>query len=233
MAKFVLVHGAFQGGWVWKDVVKGLREAGHEAHAPTLSGCGYLEHGMVPGMDLHAYVKDVLGYLEEERLEDAILVAHSYSGMVCGGVLMTLPRDKRRLISVDAAIPDSDKCFAGLAGEPFRQMLEKHRLDSWRIKPWGLPVFGVEGEKGPWFQERLRPFPMEAFERPFPGAFDPASVRAIHISCRDTAAPFIRKMADKAITCGWPLLTMDGGHCPMVMRPEELTGLLMDAAERI
>jgi len=38
MYTFVLVHGAWHGGWCWARVATRLREAGHEVHTPTLAG---------------------------------------------------------------------------------------------------------------------------------------------------------------------------------------------------
>ena len=38
MATFVLVHGAWFGGWCWQKVIPLLEAAGHEVYAPTLAG---------------------------------------------------------------------------------------------------------------------------------------------------------------------------------------------------
>ena len=83
MATFVLVHGAFQGGWVWQKAAALLRSQGHEVHTPTFSGCGYLSQGMRQEDDLNTSVDGLLKYLEFEGLGEVILVAHSFSGMIC------------------------------------------------------------------------------------------------------------------------------------------------------
>ena len=44
MATFVLVQGAFVGGWCWRWVAPELRAAGHDVHAPTLTGLGERVH---------------------------------------------------------------------------------------------------------------------------------------------------------------------------------------------
>jgi pimeloyl-ACP methyl ester carboxylesterase len=77
MATFVLVHGGWQGGWSWRRVILHLRADGHEVVAPTLTGLGERRHllGCVEGLDTH--VKDVLGVIEYEDLEDVVLVGHS------------------------------------------------------------------------------------------------------------------------------------------------------------
>jgi len=40
MSNIVLIHGAYQGGWIWKPLAKVLRDKGHYVLAPTLEGCG-------------------------------------------------------------------------------------------------------------------------------------------------------------------------------------------------
>lgn len=226
MASFVLVHGAFQGGWVWKDVVARLQAAGHDAHVPTLSGCGYLSNGFKEGLGLHAYIQDVSNYFFFHDLTDVILVAHSYSGMVCAAVAQRMPQLIRRLVFVDAVIPESNRSFADLGGEAFQSMLEVHRTANWKVRPWPLPVFGVPENRADWFAPRLRDFPEAAFTALFPGEFDPGSVSSAFVACGATRNPLIRSMADRAGQLGWPVSSLDSDHSPMTTHPAQLADLL-------
>lgn len=219
MARFVFVHGAFQGGWVWKLVSDLLQEKGHEIHTPTLSGCGYLSHGLREGFDLNTYIDDIVDYIRTEDLKDVVLVAQSYSGMICGAVIAQVSELLRRAIFLDAVIPEQGRSFVDIAGAPFDQMLGKHR-DGFKINPWPLPVFGVEGDKAPWFQQRLCPFPEAAFRTPLPVAFDPNATEVSFITCTKTMAPFIRAQAETARSLRWPIREFDEGHCSMVMNPQ-------------
>jgi len=231
MATFVLAHGAFQGGWVWRDVARRLRGAGHEVHTPTFSGCGHLHHGAREGLGLHAYIQDLGDYLQFEGLEDVVLAAHSFSGMVLGGAMMRVPRLIAQAVFVDGVIPEAGRSFADTAGDAFRHMLESHRLGSWKVRPWALPMFGVPEERAAWFKPRLCDFPVAAFLTPFPGEFDPTAVPAAYLSCRNTASPFIRAMALKARGLGWPVAELESGHCPMVTCPDALAAQLDALAE--
>ncbi|MEF2145955.1 MAG: alpha/beta fold hydrolase [Desulfovibrionaceae bacterium] len=226
MATFVLVHGAFQGGWVWKDVASHLRPLGNDVHTPTLSGCGYLTGGLREGLGLEEYVQEVVEYLRCESLSDVILVAHSYSGMVCGAVAMRVPELLRKTVFVDAVIPESNRSFAEMSGEMFQNMLAKQRADNGLIRPWPLPVFGVPEDKGEWFGARMRAFPEAAFTTPLPGEFDPTQMSGALITCTRTKNPFINKMADKARGLGWPVTALDSDHSPMSSNAQELAGLL-------
>ena len=78
MATFVLVHGAFHGGWCWRDVAARLRASGHVVFAPTLSGLGERSHLAAPAVDLSTHVRDVANSIEWEELGELVLVGHSY-----------------------------------------------------------------------------------------------------------------------------------------------------------
>ncbi len=228
MATFLFVHGAFQGGWVWGRVADVLRKGGHEVHTPSLSGCGYLAHGGSQEYDLPDYVSDILSYMELEDLYEIILVGHSFSGMICGAVMMQMPSRIRHAVFVDAIIPESQQSFVEIAGEAFGCMLEKNRQEDGTVQPWPLKVFGVSGGEAHWFEARLRPFPYKVFHSPFTGDFDPYSVSTSMISCLETMSPFIQAMALKAREVNWPVLTIRSGHCPMVTCPAELAGTILE-----
>lgn len=86
MATYVLVHGAWHGGWCWQRVTPLLRAAGHEVFTLTLTGLGERSHLANPEIDLNTHIQDVVNVLEYEDLRKVILVGHSYGGMVITGV---------------------------------------------------------------------------------------------------------------------------------------------------
>ena len=85
MATFVLVHGAWHGGWCWQKVVPFLEEASHEVYAPTLTGLAERAAELSPDVGLDTHIQDVVGLLQEKNLQGVILVGHSYGGMVITG----------------------------------------------------------------------------------------------------------------------------------------------------
>lgn len=232
MATYLFVHGAFQGGWVWHKVIPMLQHQGQVVHAPTLSGCGYLFPDIRPEHDLKAHIKDMANYLDIEDLDEVVLVGHSYSGMICGALMMESPQRIRQAIFIDAIIPRSNRSFVDIAGEQFNRMLDHHRLENDWIRPWPAKVFGVAGSEAAWFESRLRPFPHQAFHTGFPGMFDPAIKATSYISCRQTMSPFIREMAGKAQEHAWPVYELDTGHSPMITCPEALVKLMMAIVEQ-
>jgi pimeloyl-ACP methyl ester carboxylesterase len=91
-APIVLVHGAWHGGWCWKELLPLLRRAGREAFAPTLTGLGERSHLLNPAIDLATHISDVTATLEYEDLKGVVLVGHSYGGMVISGVAEKAPK---------------------------------------------------------------------------------------------------------------------------------------------
>ena len=68
MATFVLVHGAWHGGWCWARVAPRLRQAGHEVYTPTMTGFGDRSHLLTPEVGLELNITDIANVLEWEDL---------------------------------------------------------------------------------------------------------------------------------------------------------------------
>src|SRR5712692_8234402 len=114
MATFVLVHGAWLGGWCWQRVSPLLREAGSEVFAPTLTGLGERAHLLSLEIDLETHVRDVCGVLECENLKDVVLVGHSYGGMVITGVAERSAKRLSQLVYLDAFVPTDGQSLLDL-----------------------------------------------------------------------------------------------------------------------
>ncbi|WP_028922399.1 alpha/beta fold hydrolase [Pseudonocardia acaciae] len=138
MATFVLVPGGWHGGWYFGPLADRLRERGHRAHPVTLTGIGERNH--LAGANLDTHVRDVLGLLDSERIEDAVLCGHSYAGMVISGVADRAPGRVRALVYSDAYVPEDGQSCWELTTDGFRQLfLEGARADGHTIAaPPGL-----------------------------------------------------------------------------------------------
>ena len=111
MTTFVLVHGAWHGGWCYKRVARLLRQAGHEVYTPTLTGLGERAHLINRAIDLDTHVQDILGVIRCEELSDVVLCGHSYGGMVITGVAEQIAAKIRSLVYLDAFVPENGKCL--------------------------------------------------------------------------------------------------------------------------
>lgn len=106
---FVLVHGAWHGGWCWSRVAARLRAAGHAVHTPTLTGLGERRHLLSPQVNLDTHIADVVNLLECEELQNVVLVGHSYGGIVISGAADRARDRLRQLVFLDALLLDSGK----------------------------------------------------------------------------------------------------------------------------
>jgi len=104
---FVLVHGAWHGGWCWSRVADRLRAQGHRVYTPTLTGLGERRHLLHDSITVQTFVDDVVNVLTFEALEDVALVGHSFGGVVITGVADQVPERLRRLVYLDGFLLES------------------------------------------------------------------------------------------------------------------------------
>src|SRR4026209_398814 len=79
---FVLIHGAWHGGWCWRRVADLLEAKGHKVFTPTLTGLGERSHLLRAGINVSTHVTDVVNLLKWEGLSSVVLCGHSYGGLV-------------------------------------------------------------------------------------------------------------------------------------------------------
>ena len=103
MATYVLVPGAWLGGWAWHDVATRLRAEGHEVYPVTLTGLGERVHLARPETDLETHITDVVNTIIANDLDEVILAGHSYAGIVITGVADRVPERLAKLVYVDSA----------------------------------------------------------------------------------------------------------------------------------
>lgn len=145
MATFVLVPGAWLGGWAWRDVATKLRAAGHDVFSLTLTALGDRSHLGGPDTNLDTHIQDVLSVLDFEDLENVVLVGHSYAGMVITGVADRAPvRHVAQLVYLDAVVPKENQSLIG--DWPIRDQVEAEVRTlggGWR---WPMPEFDTMGQ---------------------------------------------------------------------------------------
>jgi pimeloyl-ACP methyl ester carboxylesterase len=103
---YVLVHGAYHGGWCWRRVAPRLRAAGHEVFAPTLTGFGERAHLLTADVGPATLVQDVVAVLECEELTGVVLVGHSFGALVALGVAARVPERLARVVLLDGLVAE-------------------------------------------------------------------------------------------------------------------------------
>lgn len=238
MSALVLIHGAWHGAWCWRRVLPGLRAAGHEAHAVTLTGVGERAHLLRPDLRLRDHIADVLGLIDAEELgDDLVLVGHSYGGLVMTGVadaLLARGLKPRHLVYVDAVTPHPGESWSSQhAPETVRARLEAaaQRPDG-AMPPPDAAVFGLDGADRDWVNRRQTPQPAGVYQDRLD--FDAARIATLprtFIDCTAPALPTIAVMRERVRRePGWQVLELATGHDPMISAPEALVALLLDCA---
>ena len=232
MVTFLLVHGACHSGRSWDRVVPLLESAGHRVFAPSLTGLGDRAHLLAPGIGLSTHVDDVVSLVESERLDDVVLVGHSYGGMVISGVAERVLGRIARLVFVDAVVPDDGEAAADVM-PLIRQMIDT-AVDGWRIPPLAEypPPRGLYGVTDPgdvaWLRSMLSDHPVRSVQEPVRLA-DPAA-RALpraHVHCTQGRP---EGAALRPVPEGEPVRELATGHDCMITTPAELSALLLEAA---
>ena len=233
MRTFVLVHGAWHGGWCWDRVAPLLRAAGHEVHAPTLTGLSERAHLLSPQVGLDTHVEDVVRLLDVLDLTDVVLVGHSYAGQVITAVADRRPGRIARRVHLDAFVGDDGEAAEALLPET----VAHHWAESaagpgfgWLVPVRTLSVLGVTEEADvAWLLPKLTPHPWRTYTDPLrlTGAVD--SVPAAFIECVSWMRVF-RGHADRARERGWPVRELETGHEAMVTAPKALADVLLDLA---
>ena len=171
MSTFVLVHGAWQSSGTWDLLAPLLEKRGHRVIAPVLAGLGTDQSRLSRDTTLKQHVEDV-SVAVSKCPDPVILVGHSYAGMIISGVAGTNPTQIRRLVFLDAFIPEDGQSALDLLppeiGAYFRGVARDHG-DGWRL-PGGegqLDLWGLKpGEARDFVRARLCDFSLRCFEEP-------------------------------------------------------------------
>ena len=244
MANFVLVHGAWHGGWCWRHVVEALTRAGHRAHAVTLTGLGERAHLMSPAITLETHITDVVNAIEMEEMDEVVLAVHSYAGMIGTAVADRRPKGLRHLVYVDAVVPKPGESWSSTHASATREarLVAAQASPDFSFPPPDPAVYGLDAQSCEWLRRRLTPHPGHTYGATLD--FDPRRVAAIprtFVNCTEPALATIDairpRLADQRLWDGaWQsgggvrVLELKTGHDPMVSAPQELTRILLGCA---
>lgn len=237
MATYVLVHGGGHGGWCYQRVARILRSAGHEVHAPTLTGLGERAHLLDGAVDLHRHIEDVAAVLHYEDLRDVILVGHSYGGMVITGAADRAAGRVGRLVYLDAATPVNGQSLLDVAGpiieavRPLGRVIDGIELVLWPAPDAGL-LYGVtDPDDLAWMAERLTPHPWKCFAQRLDLRHEDAlwAIPQYHIVCTSTLATRDPAQMARARAEG-RLWDIDTGHDLMLSEPQKVADALTAVA---
>ncbi|MFF0268101.1 alpha/beta fold hydrolase [Kribbella sp. NPDC004536] len=232
MTTFLLVHGAWHNGQIWNRVVPLLESAGHRVLSPSLTGYGQKAQLLSPEVGLGTHVDGVAGLIESERLDDVVLVGHSYAGMVISGVANRFPERIAQLVFLDAMVPEDGESAVDVL--PVTKQLIDVAVDGWRVPPMPelpppLGLFGVtDPDDVAWLRSTLSDHPVRCLQEPvWLGNPAARTIPRTHIHCLEGTPAGITR---RPVPAGERVRELPTGHDCMITMPVELTRLLLEVA---
>jgi pimeloyl-ACP methyl ester carboxylesterase len=219
---YVIVHGAWGGGWDWKHATDLLAAAGNTIYRPTLTGLGEHSNLASTNIDLNTHIQDIVNVIFWENLHDVVLVGHSYGGMVITGVADRVPERIKHLVYLDALLPTNGECVNDIIPPKLKQPVKEGFI----IPTWvrnNLPPPHDVPQSALTFSEPIT-LTNQAVAEQLPATYI-LTVDKGQPPARDDFYPFY----ERAKARGWTTEIMEGDHNVQRSHPRELVKLLEQA----
>ena len=237
MATYVLIHGAWHGGWCWERVASLLRARHHEVYSPSLTGAGARKHLLSPSVGMDTYVLDVVNLIESEDLQNVILVGHSAAGAVVAKAAESIHARLMNLVYVDAAVVPSGKSLFDVFPPQWVDDMRTgatSKGEGWymptdfdMIMPFFASDFTEEDKR--WLTSKITPQPIKPYEDKVDlSQFYELTIPKTYVRCTKTQAGIPRKVAKKF---GMQYVEIDAGHDPMISQSRRFADILAGLAD--
>ena len=243
MMIFILIHGSWHNGSVWYKVERLLKQQGATVYTPTLTGMESFQHPASKDIGLTVHIQDIVHLIQENKLENVILVGHSYSGFVLTGVAEIIPNKIDQLIYLDAFIPEDNQSLFDLMSKETIDGMKSSLVNAegkgkqdgaeevWLLPPGEPQAYGVVAQEDvAWLQKHMVYTPVLTFEERV-RVNNPAAqaIRRYFIRCAEFE--FLAPYEQKAKQAGWVVFQIEAGHDAMIIKPEALTDILLQIAQ--
>jgi pimeloyl-ACP methyl ester carboxylesterase len=230
---FVLVHGGWRGGWCWRRVSDQLEKKGHKVFTPTLTGLGERSHLLAKGINLQTHTTDIVNVVKYERLNNIVLVGHSYAGLVITPAAEQIGPQIASIVFLDAFLPQVGESAMTTASQTSQDAI-KAAVERGEIftKPLPASLFGDNEKDRPWIDGLSTPHPIltltdscvatDAREKIAKKTY----IRALRYNNPAFNNALARTKADKT----WRTYELDSGHDVMADMPDRLVEILLEVA---
>ena len=230
MTTYVLVHGAWGGGWKYARVAERLRARGHTVFTPTLTGQGERSHLFSGNINLTTHITDILNVIRYEDLSDVVLAGHSYGGMVITGVADLVSDKVAALVYLDAFVPEDGQSLFDLNIAKNTQMFidRAAAIGGLAVPPPSAAFFGVNENDAARVDELAHPHPIATMieKIKLTGAYRDVKTRIyVHGTVLPRESPF-KPFYEKAVADGWEVHALSCGHDVMLDLPDRVTDIL-------
>jgi pimeloyl-ACP methyl ester carboxylesterase len=231
---FVLIHGAYHGGWCWRRVADILEAHGHKVYAPSLTGNADRSHLLSKDVNLDTQIADIVNLVMWEDLKNICLVPHSFGGWPASGALETIHDRVASIVWLDAFKPEN-----GQKGTDFISAFSRKAMEEAMAKgepgrkPPPAKTFSISAKDYAWIDAKLSPQPNGPAMQPIrlTGKRDTIA-RKIYIRApKYPQAAFDKALAECKADKSWQTFVNEtSGHDVMIDQPEWLADILLKVA---
>ena len=228
---YLLIHGAWHGGWCWRRVADLLTARGQKAFAPTLTGLGERSHLMSASINLDTHIADIVNVITWEDLSDICVVAHSYAGWPASGAIERVPERISSIVWLDAFKPSSGQTGFEIANAQdqavIRSAIEKGEPS--RPMPKAA-MFHVNAKDQAWVDAKMTPQPIGVSMQPIKltGARERVAKKTYIRAPLYPQPVFDKAYAECKADKTWRAMEATCGHDVMVDAPEWLVEILLE-----
>lgn len=223
---YVIVHGAWGGAWQFKNTAQKLTKKGHVVYRPTMTGLGERFHLLNDSISLDTHIKDVINTILFENLTDVVLVGHSYGGMVITGVADSIPERVKKMVYLDAIVPDDGQSVIESLGMGSDNVSTRFKIEDDSI----VPSWVRDLSKTP----RDVPHPVKTFTQKISLTNrNRLSIPTTYILTYEQDKggedkdDFYR-FYQKALKNNWKIQKLEASHNPQIDKLDELVNILLE-----
>jgi pimeloyl-ACP methyl ester carboxylesterase len=230
---FVLVHGAWRGGWCWRRVADRLEKQGHKVYSPSLTGLGDRSHLIGTRPTVTTHIDDIANIIRFEDLQRVVLVGHSYGGLVISGVAEKAQKQIASIVFLDAFVPENGATIMSLSRQGLRDNVNAAiRRGELGIPPASAAIFNVNEKDRAYVDRKCTPQPIGTYGDPvkLTGAREKIAKKAYIRAKGFNSAGFDAIAARLKADPSWNVHDMPCGHDAMIDMPDRLTELLLAAS---
>jgi pimeloyl-ACP methyl ester carboxylesterase len=231
MTTFVLVHGAYGGGWVWRRVADKLSATGDKVYTPTLTGLADRSHLLSGQIDLDTHVADIANLIAWEGLEQVVLVGHSYAGWVISGVAEKCEKAIASLVFLDAFYPEDGQRGLDLSTPESRNAVlaavDKGEVSRPAASQGATAPTMTEADRA-WVKSKMTPQPIGVSLQPIrlSGARERIGTKVYVRASANRSALYDAHVARLQSDPSWRVHELPCGHMVMIEMPERLVEIL-------
>ncbi len=230
---FVLVHGAWHGGWCWQRVAGLLQKRRHKVFTPTLTGLADRSHLLRADISLDTHITDIVNLVRWENLNSIVLAGHSYGGFPVSGAIEQIFDRIASVVFVDAFLPEDGQKTLDLASDFAREAMLEAIVNGEIANPAPAAArFAVNERDQAWVDAMLTPQPLGVSTQAIKlSGLRERMAKKSYVRAAKYPQPWFdayyrAKKADRS----WRTYEVPCGHDIMVDMPEQLAEILLEVA---